>query len=144
MALLLSGAVTILPTILHLTTSVVRELAARSAETKAPTVIAACLQSLKLLCTSDIMKEEAVATDWLKLLQSAVITLLHYGKPGLNVCVCVCVCAFLYVCVCVFVCACACVCVCVCMCVCMHSCMCVFVYFVYLCVCACVCVCVCE
>ncbi|XP_076463435.1 HEAT repeat-containing protein 5B-like isoform X2 [Babylonia areolata] len=78
------GAVTILPTILHLTTSVVRELAARSAETTAPTVIAACLQSLTLLCTSELMKEEAVAADWLRLLQSAVITLLHYGKPGEN------------------------------------------------------------
>ena len=77
-----SGAVTILPTILHLTTSVARELAARTAETKAPTVISACLQSLKLLCTHEMMKEEAVAADWLRLLQSAVATLLHYGKPG--------------------------------------------------------------
>ena len=76
------GAVTILPTILHLTTSVARELAARTSETKAPTVISACLQSLKLLCTNEMMKEEAVSADWLRLLQSAVATLLHYGKPG--------------------------------------------------------------
>ncbi|XP_070179925.1 HEAT repeat-containing protein 5B-like isoform X2 [Littorina saxatilis] len=76
------GGVTILPTILHLTTSVARELAARSAEMKAPTVISACLQTLKLLCTHDMMKEETVASDWLRLLQSAVATLLHYGKPG--------------------------------------------------------------
>ena len=76
---------TILPTILHLTTSVARELASRSAETKAPTVILACLQSLKLLCTNEMMKEEGVAADWLRLLQSAVATLLHYGKPGQSV-----------------------------------------------------------
>ncbi|KAL8611166.1 hypothetical protein ACOMHN_064456 [Nucella lapillus] len=78
------GAVTILPTILHLTTSVVRELATRSADTIAPTVIAACLQSLKLLCTNEMKADETVASDWLRLLQSAVITMLHYGKTGEN------------------------------------------------------------
>lgn len=76
------GAVTILPTILHLTTSVVRELAARGADTKAPTVIAACLQTLKLLCTNDLIKDSGVGGDWVQLLQSAVITVLDYGKPG--------------------------------------------------------------
>ncbi|KAK7506949.1 hypothetical protein BaRGS_00001800 [Batillaria attramentaria] len=76
------GAVTILPTILHLTTSVVRELAARGADTKAPTVIAACLQTLKLLCSNQLIKDEGVGGDWVQLLQSAVITVLHYGKPG--------------------------------------------------------------
>jgi hypothetical protein len=81
-----SGAVTVLPTILHLTTSVARELASRSSGTevkvKAPTVVAACLQSLKQLCTSTVAKDTAVSSDWTRLLQSAVATVLHDGKPG--------------------------------------------------------------
>ncbi|PVD26321.1 hypothetical protein C0Q70_13992 [Pomacea canaliculata] len=76
------GAITILPTILHLTTSVVQELAARSAENKAPTVVAACLQTLKLLCTSSLVTDKGVGASWVRLLQSAVATILRYGMPA--------------------------------------------------------------
>lgn len=81
-----AGAITILPTILHLTTSVVQELAARSAENKAPTVVAACLQTLKLLCTSSLVTDKGVGASWVRLLQSAVATILRYGMPGRSDC----------------------------------------------------------
>ncbi|XP_067680006.1 HEAT repeat-containing protein 5B-like isoform X1 [Haliotis asinina] len=77
-----TGAVSVLPTILHLITRVMREVAARSAERKIPSVIAACLQSLKTLCTSVYLEDELVGQDWLLILQSSLATILHYARPG--------------------------------------------------------------
>lgn len=77
-----AGSVTILPTILYLITSVLRETAARSAERKSPTIVSACLQSLKMLCASYFNKDDSVANDWMKMLQSSLATILDFSQPG--------------------------------------------------------------
>ncbi|CAI9730243.1 repeat-containing 5B-like isoform X2 [Octopus vulgaris] len=77
-----AGSVTILPTILYLITSVLRETAARSAERKSPVIVTSCLQCLKTLCSSQFNKEDTVSNDWLKMLQSSLATILDFSQPG--------------------------------------------------------------
>ncbi|XP_052827932.1 HEAT repeat-containing protein 5B [Octopus bimaculoides] len=77
-----AGSVTILPTILYLITSVLRETAARSAERKSPAIVTSCLQCLKTLCSSQFNKEDTVSNDWLKMLQSSLATILDFSQPG--------------------------------------------------------------
>lgn len=78
-----TGAVTILPTILHLITGVIREIASRSADKKVPAVTAACLQALKNLCNSPFVDDEAVGREWLNTLQSSLATIIYNSRPGM-------------------------------------------------------------
>lgn len=79
---LTSGSVSVLPTILFLTTGVVKELAPRGVE-KVSTVVTTALQCLKVLCTSPLIKEPTCSSAWKHHLQSAMATVLDYCKPGL-------------------------------------------------------------
>ena len=78
-----AGTVSILPTILFLSTGVIREMAAKSSESiKIPGCVTTALQVLKGLCSSQFTKDEVCALDWVKLLQSAMATVLDFSKPG--------------------------------------------------------------
>ena len=75
------GSVSILPTLLFLTTGVIKELAPRDASSVAPPV-AAALQTLKVLCTHAHSKEAGVRTHWMSMLRSAFATMLHYANSS--------------------------------------------------------------
>lgn len=76
-----AGSVSVLPTILFLTTGVVKELAAKNSERVSP-VVAVALQCLKVLCTSPLLKESTCSSVWKQHLQSALATVLDFCKPG--------------------------------------------------------------
>lgn len=80
------GAVAILPTILYLTTGVIKESATKSIHD--PTVMAtaipvtAALHCLRTLTTDKYCKDERSAEDWHKLLQSALAKVIDLAKTG--------------------------------------------------------------
>ncbi|XP_021938507.1 HEAT repeat-containing protein 5B isoform X3 [Zootermopsis nevadensis] len=80
------GAVAILPTILYLTTGVIKETATKSIHD--PTVIAtavpvtAALHCLRTLVTDKYCKDERSGEDWRKLLQSALAKVIDLAKTG--------------------------------------------------------------
>ncbi|XP_023717362.1 HEAT repeat-containing protein 5B isoform X2 [Cryptotermes secundus] len=80
------GAVAILPTILYLTTGVIKESATKSIHD--PTVMAtavpvtAALHCLKTLATDKYCKDERSREDWHKLLQSALAKVIDLAKTG--------------------------------------------------------------
>lgn len=82
----LVGAVAILPTILYLTTGVIKESATKSIHD--PTVMAtavpvtAALHCLKTLATNKYCKDERSGEDWYKLLQSALAKVIDLAKTG--------------------------------------------------------------
>jgi len=71
----------VLPTVLYLTTGVLRELAPRGA-TNLPPVISAALQCLKTLCSSPLCRDPRCSSGWVRHLQSALATLIEYSQPG--------------------------------------------------------------
>ncbi|KAK3093785.1 hypothetical protein FSP39_020183 [Pinctada imbricata] len=75
------GAVAVLPTVLHLTIGVLREMSPRESQQRKPTIVAACLSSLKCLCTSPFQDDDSIRAEWIKLLQSALATILHHARP---------------------------------------------------------------
>ena len=70
-----------LPTILYLTTGVLRELAPKGA-TNLPPVISAALQCLKTLCSSPLCRDPRCSAGWIKHLQSTLATIIEYSQPG--------------------------------------------------------------
>jgi len=82
----LLGAVAILPTILYLTTGVIKESATKSIHD--PTVMAtavpvtAALHCLRTLATDKYCKDERSGEDWHKLLQSALAKVIDLAKTG--------------------------------------------------------------
>ncbi|XP_074651872.1 HEAT repeat-containing protein 5B-like [Tubulanus polymorphus] len=77
-----AGSISILPSILYLMTSVLRELSTSAAvETNCPTCTTAVLQSLKSLVVCPIMRDPLCIDDWVKLLQSTMVSLLDMAKP---------------------------------------------------------------
>ncbi|XP_037925116.1 HEAT repeat-containing protein 5B isoform X5 [Hermetia illucens] len=81
-----AGAVTILPTILYLTTSIIKEIATKSINDQ--TVIAnygsiqSALHCLKSVCTDKYVSDERTATEWKKLLQSCLASIIDLTKTG--------------------------------------------------------------
>ncbi|XP_064600027.1 HEAT repeat-containing protein 5B-like isoform X2 [Liolophura sinensis] len=75
------GSVAILPTVLYLVTGVLRELGGKTCEHRSPNTINACLAALKSLCTSPFTQDEYCGAEWLKMLQSALATVLDFSKP---------------------------------------------------------------
>ncbi|CAH1791410.1 unnamed protein product [Owenia fusiformis] len=77
------GTVSILPTVLFLTTNVVRELAAKSADmTPVSSAVTTALQSLRTLCSSPMTTNPQVGGEWVQMLQSAMATVIEFSKPG--------------------------------------------------------------
>ncbi|XP_063239681.1 LOW QUALITY PROTEIN: HEAT repeat-containing protein 5B [Bacillus rossius redtenbacheri] len=80
------GAVSVLPTILYLTTSVLKECATKGAHD--PTVLAtsvpvsAALHALRTLITDKYCKDARCAEDWTVLLQSALAKVIDLTKTG--------------------------------------------------------------
>lgn len=80
------GAVTILPTILYLTTSIIKEIATKSINDQ--TVIAnygsiqSALHCLKSVCTDKYVSDERTAMEWKKLLQSCLASIIDLTKTG--------------------------------------------------------------
>ncbi|KAL9692266.1 hypothetical protein quinque_000020, partial [Culex quinquefasciatus] len=83
-----TGAVSILPTMLYLTTGVIKEVATKSANDETiianSSVIQAALQLLKLLATNRYSKHEASCDEWRKLLQSALGKIIDLTRDGLG------------------------------------------------------------
>lgn len=81
-----TGAVSILPTILYLTTGVIKEVATKSVNDETiianATVVQSALQLLKLLATDRYSKHELSADEWRKLLQSALGKIIDLTKTG--------------------------------------------------------------
>ena len=75
------GSLSILPTLLFLTTGVIKELAPRDANSVAPPVTVA-LQTLKVLCTHAHSREAGARGHWMTMLRSAFATILHYANTG--------------------------------------------------------------
>ena len=71
----------ILPTLLFLTTGIVKELAPQDASSVPPPVGAA-LQTLKCLCSHSYSRDITVKDQWMASLRSALATMLHYAKTG--------------------------------------------------------------
>ena len=83
---LIPGALAILPTILYLTTGVIKETATKNIHD--PTVMAntvpvtSALHCLRTLATDRYCKEEKSAEEWQKLLQSALAKVIDLAKTG--------------------------------------------------------------
>lgn len=85
-----TGAATILPTVLHLTTGIMKEMCSRGAAAPSLTIINTSLQCIKRVCDYDLSRNEKQCTeddyaakkDWSRLLQSAISSILHYAEPG--------------------------------------------------------------
>ncbi|XP_071834099.1 HEAT repeat-containing protein 5B-like isoform X1 [Apostichopus japonicus] len=85
------GTTSILPTILFLTTNVLRETAETSPDGKVSACVTACIQALRALVTSKFVLESSCSDDWLKYLRSTLATLLEFGKedpdrPRMDIC----------------------------------------------------------
>ncbi len=80
------GAAQILPTLLYLTTSVIKEIATKSSNDQ--TIIAnsgpiqAALHCLKSIATDRYASDDRTTTQWKKLLQSALATIIDLTKTG--------------------------------------------------------------
>ncbi|XP_053690583.1 HEAT repeat-containing protein 5B isoform X2 [Sabethes cyaneus] len=81
-----TGAVSILPTILYLTTSVIKEVATKSISDETiianSNIIQSALQLLKALATDRYAKHELSSDEWKKLLQSALGKIIDLTKTG--------------------------------------------------------------
>jgi len=80
-----AGSVSVLPTVLYLTTGVLREMAPKGA-VNLPAVISAALQSLKTLCSSPLCKDPRCSAGWVRHLQSTLATVIEYSQPGQCAC----------------------------------------------------------
>ncbi|XP_076321914.1 HEAT repeat-containing protein 5B isoform X4 [Tachypleus tridentatus] len=80
------GSTTVLPTILYLTTGVLKETAVQTTEDRGLVValptVSTTLQSLKSLCTSPFTRNKLCASEWLSLLQSALARILDLSKTS--------------------------------------------------------------
>lgn len=80
------GAISILPTILYLTTGVIKEMATKNINDT--TVMAnnvsvqAALHCLKMLATDRYGRDERCGEEWCKLLQSALAKVIDLAKTG--------------------------------------------------------------
>nr|XP_022914802.1 HEAT repeat-containing protein 5B isoform X2 [Onthophagus taurus] len=80
------GAIAILPTILYLTTGIIKEMATK--DINEPTVLAynpavqSALHCLQVLCTDRYCCDEYVGEEWQKLLQSALAKIIDLAKTG--------------------------------------------------------------
>lgn len=85
---LISGAVAILPTILYLTTGVIKETATKSVHD--PNILAtmlpvsSALHCLKTVATVKYSKDERSSESWKKLLQSTLAKIIDLAKTGKN------------------------------------------------------------
>lgn len=83
---MVSGAVSILPTILYLTTGVLKECAVKGSTdsavlaTTAP--VTAALHSLRVLVTDKYTQDSRCDVQWKTLLQSALVKILDLTKSG--------------------------------------------------------------
>lgn len=80
------GAVSILPTMLYLTTGVIKEVATKSVNDETiianSNIIQAALQLLKTLATDRYSKHDLSSNEWRKLLQSALGKIIDLTKTG--------------------------------------------------------------
>lgn len=80
------GALQILPTILYLTTGVVKEIATKSSHD--PTILAnsgtiqSALHLLRTIVTDKYATDERTSAEWMKLLQSALAKIIDLTKTG--------------------------------------------------------------
>lgn len=79
-----AGSVSVLPTILCLTTNVLRETAEPSLDGKSAPTVTSCMQALRSLATCSFVKDPRCANDWEKFLQSTLATILDYSNPGIK------------------------------------------------------------
>uniref|UniRef100_T1IQK7 HEAT repeat-containing protein 5A n=1 Tax=Strigamia maritima TaxID=126957 RepID=T1IQK7_STRMM len=80
-----TGSVAILPTLLILSTGVLKEVASRCDVSFTRTInspLAACLHTLRSLATSQFIKDHRCSHEWKKLLQSALAKILDLSKSG--------------------------------------------------------------
>lgn len=79
-----SGALTILPTILYMTTSIIREIANKSAIDSSilanTCAVQAALQCLRTVCVHRWAQQTSTMEDWRQLLQSALATIIDLTK----------------------------------------------------------------
>ncbi|XP_054269957.1 HEAT repeat-containing protein 5B-like isoform X2 [Macrosteles quadrilineatus] len=80
------GAVSILPTLLYLTTGVLKECSTKSASDftvlSASPVLKAVLHCLMVLCTDKYCRDERSSNQWKSLLQSALAKIIDLTKTG--------------------------------------------------------------
>ncbi|XP_022214446.2 HEAT repeat-containing protein 5B isoform X2 [Drosophila obscura] len=80
------GALTILPTILYMTTSIVKEIANKSAIDSSilanTSAVQAALQCLRSVCVHRWSRQPDTAEDWQQLLQSALATVIDLTKTA--------------------------------------------------------------
>lgn len=79
------GAVAILPTVLYLTTGVMRECAtspAPAAGAGAGSSVSAALRTLRSLCSSRLCRDERCEREWQQLLTSALAKIIDLAKTG--------------------------------------------------------------
>ncbi|XP_035692964.1 HEAT repeat-containing protein 5B-like [Branchiostoma floridae] len=74
------GSVSVLPTILFLTTGVLRETSCQAGDARLPLPVSTALQSLKSLASSPLARDDACATEWTRLLQSTLATILDFSS----------------------------------------------------------------
>lgn len=81
-----SGALTILPTILYMTTSIIREIANKSSIDSSilanTCAVQACLQCLRTVCVHRWAQQTSTMEDWRQLLQSALATIIDLTKTA--------------------------------------------------------------
>jgi hypothetical protein len=78
-----AGSVSVLPTVLFLTTGVLRELGPKGS-TKVSVIISSALQCLKTLCSSPLSRDITCSAGWTRHLQSALATIIEYSQPDVE------------------------------------------------------------
>ncbi|XP_072169312.1 HEAT repeat-containing protein 5B-like [Diadema setosum] len=76
-----AGSISVLPTILFLTTNILRETAEPSLDGKSAPTVTSCMQALRSLATSPYVKDPRCSEEWEKFLQSTLATILDYSNP---------------------------------------------------------------
>ncbi|XP_078516049.1 HEAT repeat-containing protein 5B [Lissotriton helveticus] len=77
-----AGCMTVLPTILYLTTQVLKETAVKCVDGQVPLPVSAALQGLKNIVSSPLARTDKTQKQWTSLIRSALASILEYSEPS--------------------------------------------------------------
>ncbi|XP_069494148.1 HEAT repeat-containing protein 5B [Ambystoma mexicanum] len=82
-----TACMTVLPTVLYLTTRVLKETAVKSVDGQVPLPVSAALQSMKHIVSSPLARTDKTQKQWSSLIRSALASILEYSEPHESKCV---------------------------------------------------------
>ena len=79
----IAGCLAILPTVLQLDIGLLREMSSKPMDKKNNVVVNACIGCIKSVFSSTRFEDDKRYTEWQKLLQSSLATVINQSKPGI-------------------------------------------------------------